>query len=101
MVEKCPCSCHRTLTGDIRAAGQIGDFWLRFDLAQKEKDAPNNDPPDVTDILAAACACPTCIAIHAPALLNHPTSREREPWTDPPNHPPPAEAGGDDQADGN
>lgn len=83
----------------MRAAMQIGDFWLRFDLAQKEKDAPSNEPPDVTDILAAAEACPVCLALHSAALLNHPTPRDPLPWADPPN-PPPAEAAGDDN-DGN
>ena len=84
MREACHCGCHKTLTGDIRAASQISDFWMRFDLAQKAKEAPNNDPPDVTDILAAAAACPACIQLHTPALLDHPTPRDKEPWIEPP-----------------
>lgn len=70
----------------MRAAMQLSDWWSRFDLAQREKESPTNEPPDVTDILAAACACPTCIGMHSPALLDHPTPRDKEPWIDPPRN---------------
>lgn len=101
----CVCACHVTERGNARGAAALGKAPLRvWELAQRAKNVEANlmdCAPEVTDVLAAASACPACIQVHTPALLDHPTPRDREPWTDPPIHPPPAEAAGDDQADGN
>jgi len=99
----CVCACHVAERANARGAAQIGKAPLRvWELAQRAKNVESNlidIAPDVANVLEAAVACPACIQLHTPALLDHPTPREKDEWTDPPR---PADAVGDGsgQADG-
>lgn len=72
--DRCWCDCHRL-----------------SNLAPAE-------PPLRIDPVAAVWACKRCENNHVPALTYQPPPEPVEPWVD---NPPPAEAAGDDQADGN
>jgi len=99
----CVCGCHVAERANARGASQIGKAPLRvWELAQRAKNVESNlidCAPEVTDVLEAAVACDACRSLHSPALLDHPTPRDRDTWIDPPRS---ADAVGDGegQADG-
>ena len=99
MRRSCLCECHQEARGNYKEARQRNDFPAAVLLARV--DTVNTTVPVEThDPLEAAVACRLCLNNHCHALSSLAQPKPTEPWEDPPIHPPPAEAAGDD-SDGN
>jgi len=80
----CGCSCHNAAKVDAVEARDEMRFSDAFMFTQQSRRFIGASPRDVVE---AAVACPTCLALHCPALLE-----KRIWWDDPPDPgPTPAE----------